>query len=74
MRFENNPHRTLRMIINANPDLGPVYLCKVGLDDVYMRLWVRMEDVSLVTFLSTKNNPTDSQLVGFHLYLHMIYI
>ena len=39
-----------------------------------MRLWVLMEDVSSVAFLFPKKNPTDPQLVIFHLSLPMGYI
>ena len=39
-----------------------------------MRLWVNMEEFPLVDFLLPNNNPTDPQLVGFHLSLPMGYI
>ena len=39
-----------------------------------MRLWVRMEDVLSVAFLIPKKNPSDTQLVGFHLSLPMGYV
>ena len=74
MRFGNTLHLTLKTIHHANPALGPVYLIKVDLSDTYMRLWVLMEDASSVAFLFPKKNPTDPQLVIFHLSLPMGYI
>ena len=58
----------------ADPRLGTVCLSKLDLAEVYMRLWVRMEDVPSVTFLTRKKNPNDQQLVGFHLSLPMGYV
>ena len=39
-----------------------------------MRLWLRMEDVPSVAFLIPKKNPSDTQLVGFHISLPMGYV
>ena len=58
----------------ADPRLGTVCLSKLDLAEVYMRLWVRMEDVLSVTFLTRKKNTNDQQLVGFHLSLPMGYV
>ena len=39
-----------------------------------MRLWVRKEDAPSAAFLIPKKTPNNSQLVGFHLSLTMVYI
>ena len=46
--------RILKKVITMDPRLGPVYLSKVDLADAYMSLWVRMEDVPSIAFLSHK--------------------
>ena len=39
-----------------------------------MRLWVRMEDVLSTALLIHKKTPSDTQLMGFHVSLHMGYV
>ena len=46
----------------------------MGLDEAYMRLWVRLKDTLSVTFLIPMKNPTDKQLLGFHISLPMGYV
>ena len=72
--FSNNLHHTLKIILHANPALGLVCLSKVDLANVYVWLWVRMEDVPLVALLIPKKNSTDPQPFDFHLSLLMGYI
>ena len=43
MRFGKALHKLLDSIISVDPALGPTYLCKVYIADVYMRIWVRAE-------------------------------
>ena len=74
MNFGVTLHHIIRRVLMANPRLGPVYLEKVDLADAYMRLWVRLEDTPSVAFLLPRKRPTDEQLVGFHLSLHMGYV
>ena len=74
MRFRGALQRILGQILTSDLRLGPVYLRKVDLADVYMRLWVRMEDVQSVSFLVPKKNTSDLQLVGFQLSLPMGYV
>ena len=59
MRFGGALHRILKQVLTANPRLCPVYLIKVDLSDMYMRLWVRMEDIPSVAFLIPKKPPSD---------------
>ena len=66
--------RILKQVLISNPCLRTVYLSKVDLAAAYMRLWVRMEDVPSFAFLITKKTPSDTQLVGFHLFLPMRYV
>ena len=74
MRFWGALLRILKQVLTADPRLGPVHLSKVDLADVYMRLWVRVGDVLSVTSLITNKTPSDTQLVGLHLSLPMVYI
>ena len=60
--------------MTTNSIIGPVYISKVDLADEYMRLWVRMEDVPSVAFIIQKKNPSDLQLVEFHISLPMGYV
>ena len=71
MRFGGALQRIHKQLLTSDPCLGPVYLSKVDLADAYMRLWVRMEDNPSVTFLISKNNTGDTQMVGFRLLLSM---
>ena len=50
----------LKQVLTADPLLGLVYLGKVDLADAYMRLWVKMEDLPSVAFLTPKKNPRDT--------------
>ena len=59
MRYGGVLHRILKQALTADPRLCPFYLIKVDLDDVYTRLWVRMEDIPSVAFLILKKPPSD---------------
>jgi hypothetical protein len=62
--------RILNAIAKANPDLGPVYLSKVDISDVFYRIWVRSADVAkLGVLLPTR--PGEEPLIGFTLALPM---
>ena len=74
MRFGGALQRILKQVITAGTRLRPVYLSKIDLADAYMRLWVRMEDILSVTFYIPKNTPSDTHLVGFHLYFPIGYV
>ena len=74
MNFGGALLRILKQVLTSDPRLGPLYLSKPDLEDACMRLWVRMEDLPSVAFLTPKNNPSNTQLLGFHLYLSMRYI
>ena len=63
-----------KQVLTVNPRLGQVYLGKLDLENTYMSLWVRMEDVQYFTFLITKKTPSNTQLVGLHLSHPMGYI
>ena len=64
----------LKQVLAADPCLGLVYFSKVDLVDTYMRLLVRMEDVPSFALLISKKNPSNTQLMGFHLSLPMEYV
>ena len=64
----------LKQVLTADPCLGPFYIRKVDLEDAYMRLWVRMEDILSVAFLIPNNTPSNKQMVLFHLSLPMSYV
>ena len=74
MLLGNTLKRTIRHVLKADPTLGPIYLSKVYLADVYMRLWVRMEDIPSLVFLIPEKHPSNPHLIGFHLSLPMGYI
>ena len=57
MRFGVALRHILKQVLTADPRIGPVYLSKVDLVDVYMRLWVSMEDAPSVFLLTTKTIP-----------------
>ena len=69
MRFGDTLRRIIQLVLLATPQLGTVCLGKVDLAEAYIRLWVRLEDTPSVAFLIPWKNPTNEQLVGFHLYL-----
>ena len=64
----------LYQVLTSDPCLGPFYISKVNMDDMFMRLWVMMEEVPFIAFLITKRKTSETQLVGFHLSLPMVYI
>ena len=74
IRFRGALLRIIKKVLSADPRLGPFYLRNIDLADSYMRLWVRMEDVPPVAFLIPKKTPSNTQLVGFHLFHPMGYI
>ena len=74
VRFGGTLGRIIRPILQVKPQIGPVYLGKVYLIGAYMWMWVRLEDTPSVAFLVRQKNPTDEQLVGFHLALTMGYV
>ena len=67
-------HRIIIKVLTEYPRIGPVYLGKVDLADAYMRIRFRLEDTPSVAFLVPRNNPTDKQLVCFHLSVPMGYV
>ena len=71
MHFGKALYRVIDFILNAPPKLGLTFLNKVDLADAYMRIWVRLEDIPSVAFLSPKATPDEDQLVGFHLSIPM---
>ena len=74
MRFGNTLKHTIKCVLETDPALVPVYLSKLDFTDVYMCLWVRMEDTPFLASLIPKKHSDNPQLIGFHLYLPMGYI
>ena len=57
-----------------DPVLGPTYLCKVNIADIYMKMWVRLEDVPSIAFIIPKRNSKQGSTSGFPpLHLHGIH-
>ena len=57
MCFGGAVQRILKQVHTSEPYLWLVYLSKVDLVDAYMRLWVKMEDVLSVAFLTPRKTP-----------------
>ena len=74
MSFGGALNRILQNFLTPDPLLGISYISKVDLADLYMRVWVRMENALSVAFLIFKRTPSEPELVGFHLFLTMVYV
>ena len=74
MRFGKALYRLIDCILEVPPELGPAFLNKVNLADVYIRIWVHLEDIPSVDFLVPKATPEEEQLVRFHLSIPMGYV
>ena len=61
MHFGGTLRHITRRLLLADPRLGPVYLGKVDLTNISMRLWVHLEYTPSVEFLVPRNKPTDEQ-------------
>ena len=46
--------RVVKRVLVEDHRLGPVYLSKVYLEDMYMRLWVRVKDTPATAFIILK--------------------
>jgi hypothetical protein len=55
-------------IVHANPRLGPVYLSKVGIADVFYRIWVKAADIPKLGVLIPAE-PGQERLIGFPVVL-----
>ena len=64
MHFGRHIHRFLDFILAEDPYLGPEYLCKVNLEDAYIRIWLLLEDVTSVDFLIMKEIEDTDHIVG----------
>ena len=74
MRFGKALQRILDFILSEEPALGPTYLCKVDLTDVYMRIWVRSEDATPRCLSNYKGNGIQGTTSQFtHLVFHGIH-
>jgi hypothetical protein len=72
MQFGTALQRVVEDIVNADPQWGPVYLCKVDVSDGFYRVDVRKEDIpKLGVILPTMIHEEDTQLVAFPLVLPM---
>jgi hypothetical protein len=66
MQFGRALWRILKHLKHANPNLGPVYMSKIDIDDGFYRIWVRAADIpKLGVFFPSR--PGDEPLVGFPL-------
>ena len=74
MSFEKALNRVIDFILAAPTKLGPAFLNKVDTAYAYMRIWVRLEDIALVSFLVPKATPDKEELLGFHLSIPMLYV
>ena len=74
MCFRGALQHILGQVLTTDQRLGPFYLSNLDLANTYISLWGRMEDFPSVAFLIPNKNPSDLQLVGFHLSLPMGYV
>ena len=74
MQFGVTLFHIIMWVLTEDPMLGPVYLSKFDLDDIYIHLWFWVDDTLSTTLLLHKKTPMDEQLVSFHLSLLMVFM
>ena len=74
MRFRKYVYHLIDCILSSPPELGPTFINKVDLSDVYMRIWVCLEDIPSVASLAPKATREEDQLFRFHLSVPMGYV
>jgi hypothetical protein len=73
MQFGRALHRILRMILEAHPRVGPVYISKVDIADGFYRVWLLPSDIpTLGVTLPTTNG--EEPMIGFPLALPMGWV
>jgi hypothetical protein len=70
MQFGTALQRIVATIVNANPKFGPVYLCKVDIDDGFYRLDVRPVDIPKLGVI-IPSVTAQEPLIAFPLVLPM---
>jgi hypothetical protein len=73
MQFGRAMHRLLRMILEAHPRFGPVYISKVDIADGFYRVWLLPSNIPTlgVALLATDN---EEPMIGFPLALPMGWV
>jgi hypothetical protein len=70
VQFGRAMWRIIKHLKHANPNIGPIYMSKIGIADGFYRIWVRAEDIPKLGMLFP-SRPGDEPLVGFPLTLPM---
>jgi hypothetical protein len=73
MQFVHALHRILRVILEAHPRFGPVYMCKIDIADGFYRVWLLPADIpKLSVVLPTMDG--EEPLISFPLALPMGWV
>jgi hypothetical protein len=73
MHFERALHHLSRVILEANPCVGPVYMCKIDIADGFYRVWILPADIPrLGMMIPTKYG--EEPLIGFPLALPIDWV
>ena len=72
MQFRWALMRLLCHILHLDPALRPVFLSKVDLSDMYMRVWVCLEYIPHLLFDAPPHPSITQTLIVFHLSLSMV--
>ena len=56
------------------PCIQPRFLSKTNLSDVYMRIWIRPDDIPFLTLLELSHPSNTNPILSFNFYLHVQYI
>ena len=64
----------LYTILHADPCGGPVFISNIDLLGVYIRVWIRPEDLPRLAFVTPPRPSDQNTPIGFHLSLLMGYV
>jgi hypothetical protein len=71
MQFGTALQRVIKTIINAKPEFGPVYLCKVDIADGFYCVHLRPADIPKLGVIIPSSTIDDEPLTAFPLVLPM---
>ena len=74
MRFRISLQHLIDFILAADMALEPKSISKFESADAYMRIWVRLEDLLVASFLVPMEKDSASQLIDVYLFMPMGYV